>query len=235
MAAYRPNPSEAYRQLNFYPPRHKIDEEYIASHERFRGLGPVCGACTRETGGCCSLTVPLLWREADFRLMALGGRAPGVPGRPRGDRGVAEPVAWWPVRSIALTALVLLALGLPAAAFVAGGGHRDPGPSVTPPVTLFMTQHLINGGAVPATPGTAGGASAQPQAATAGARTVRPADGPAGAALGPLKVAITGRSRGQGGSLRPARPPSRRDHTGPASRRISRLAASGQRGMPGGG
>lgn len=39
---------------------------------RFAVLGPVCGACTRETGGCCSLTVPLLWREADYRLLALG-------------------------------------------------------------------------------------------------------------------------------------------------------------------
>jgi hypothetical protein len=39
---------------------------------RFEQLGPVCGACTRETGGCCSLTVPLLWREADYRLLAIG-------------------------------------------------------------------------------------------------------------------------------------------------------------------
>jgi hypothetical protein len=39
---------------------------------RFIRLSPVCGACTRETGGCCSLTVPLLWREADYRLLALG-------------------------------------------------------------------------------------------------------------------------------------------------------------------
>jgi hypothetical protein len=42
---------------------------------RFASLGPVCGACTRETGGCCSLTVPLLWRETDYRLLALGGNA----------------------------------------------------------------------------------------------------------------------------------------------------------------
>jgi hypothetical protein len=55
------------------------EQQSVAIHraldERFRGLGPVCGACTRETGGCCSLTVPLLWREADFRLMALGRTA----------------------------------------------------------------------------------------------------------------------------------------------------------------
>jgi hypothetical protein len=47
--------------------------------ERFASLGPVCGACTRETGGCCSLTVPLLWREADYRLLALGEAAVPAP------------------------------------------------------------------------------------------------------------------------------------------------------------
>jgi anti-sigma factor RsiW len=169
------------------------------------------------------------------RLMALAGGAAGAPGRLRGQRGSAEPVAWWPVRSIALTALVLLALGLPAAAFVAGGSQRDPGPSVTPPVTLFMTQHLINSGAVPARAGTGAGASAQPQAVPAGGRTVGPADGSAGAALGPLKAAVIGRSRIHAGGLRPTRPPSRRDHTGPSPRPISRLPASGQRAVSGGG
>jgi hypothetical protein len=170
------------------------------------------------------------------RLMALAGGAAGAPGRLRGQRGTAEPVPWWPVRSIALTALVLLAFGLPAAAFVAGGGQRDPGPSVTPPVTLFMTQHLINSGAVPATPEAGASAGAQRQAAApAVARTVLPASVPAGAALGPLKVAVTGRSRSHAGGLRPARPPARRDHTGPASRRLARLPASGQRVAPGGG
>jgi hypothetical protein len=48
-----------------------------ASHRRLDGhfvpLGPICERCTRDTGGCCSLTVPLLWREADYRLLALGG------------------------------------------------------------------------------------------------------------------------------------------------------------------
>jgi len=29
MAAYRPNPSSAYAEVSFYPPNHKIDEEYI--------------------------------------------------------------------------------------------------------------------------------------------------------------------------------------------------------------
>jgi hypothetical protein len=47
--------------------------------ERFVSLGAICGACTRETGGCCSLTVPLLWREADYRLLALGEAVAPAP------------------------------------------------------------------------------------------------------------------------------------------------------------
>jgi Putative zinc-finger len=171
------------------------------------------------------------------RLMALAGQAGGPAGRLRERRGMAEPLSWWPVRSIALTALVLLALGLPAAAFVAGGSQQAPGPSVTPPVAMFMTQHAINTGAVPATSGPEARASAQPSpgAATSDGRTVRPADGQAGA-LGPVKAAVTGRSspvraRGQ----RAARPPSRRDPAGPPSRRTPRHPASGQRVTPGGG
>jgi len=53
------------------------EERVVAAHReldhQFSELGPVCGVCTRETGGCCSLTVPLLFREPDFRLLALGG------------------------------------------------------------------------------------------------------------------------------------------------------------------
>jgi hypothetical protein len=62
---------------------HDADRRAVAAQQalsrRFEPLGPVCGACTRETGGCCSLTVPLLWREADYRLMALGAVEPPAP------------------------------------------------------------------------------------------------------------------------------------------------------------
>jgi hypothetical protein len=37
-------------------------------------------------------------------------------------------------------------LGLPAAAFLAGGGQQEPGPSVTPAVDMFMMQHEISTG-----------------------------------------------------------------------------------------
>jgi len=46
---------------------------------RFRPLQPVCGACVRQTGGCCTITVPLIWRENDFRLLAFDTPAPMVP------------------------------------------------------------------------------------------------------------------------------------------------------------
>jgi hypothetical protein len=53
--------------------------------DAFRPLAPVCGACTRETGGCCTITVPLLWREADFHLLGTGsGDVPDPVAMPPG-------------------------------------------------------------------------------------------------------------------------------------------------------
>ncbi|TAK24635.1 MAG: hypothetical protein EPO26_05310 [Chloroflexota bacterium] len=56
----------------------EAESECVATHQTldraFAPLGPVCGACTAETGGCCSLTVPLIWREVDFRLLAMDDR-----------------------------------------------------------------------------------------------------------------------------------------------------------------
>jgi hypothetical protein len=49
-------------------------------------------------------------------------------------------------------------LGLPAAAFMAGGGsQQEPGPGVTPAIDMFMMQHELSTGDVPA-----GTASASP-------------------------------------------------------------------------
>ena len=50
------------------------------------------------------------------------------------------------MRSIAVAALAVAGLGLPAAAFLAGGGQEAPGPSITPAVDMFMTQHEISTG-----------------------------------------------------------------------------------------
>jgi hypothetical protein len=55
------------------------------------------------------------------------------------------------VRSIAAAALTVAGLGLPTAAFMAGGGgHAEPGPGVTPAIDMFMMQHELSTGDVPA-------------------------------------------------------------------------------------
>jgi anti-sigma factor RsiW len=76
------------------------------------------------------------------RLVAMGGRYP-VPGTGGSRRR-------WPLRSIAAAALAVAGLGIPAAAFMAGGGGRaEPGPGVTPAIDMFVLQHdLSTGGAL---------------------------------------------------------------------------------------
>jgi hypothetical protein len=71
------------------------------------------------------------------RLVAMGPRHPGA-------RGVSR--RRWPVRSIAAACLAVAGLGLPAAAFLAGGGQQEPGPSVNPQVDVFMLQHEMSTG-----------------------------------------------------------------------------------------
>jgi predicted anti-sigma-YlaC factor YlaD len=73
------------------------------------------------------------------RLVALGARYPGQAGRGLSRRR-------WPVRSIAVASLAVAGLGLPVAAFLAGGGQQEPGPTVTPAVDMFVTQHEISTG-----------------------------------------------------------------------------------------
>jgi anti-sigma factor RsiW len=76
------------------------------------------------------------------RLVALGarGQAPGS--------GLSR--RRWPVRSLAVAFLAMAGLSVPAAAFMAGGGQAEPGPGVTPAIDMFMTQHEISTGDVPA-------------------------------------------------------------------------------------
>jgi anti-sigma factor RsiW len=76
------------------------------------------------------------------RLVALGARSQG-PGSGLSRRR-------WPVRSLAVAFLAMAGLSVPAAAFMAGGGQAEPGPGVTPAIDMFMTQHEISTGDVPA-------------------------------------------------------------------------------------
>jgi anti-sigma factor RsiW len=79
------------------------------------------------------------------RLVALGARGP-VPG------SIGPPRRRWPVRSIAVAFLAMAGLGVPAAAFMAGGGGQaEPGPGITPAIGEFMTQHELSTGDAPAT------------------------------------------------------------------------------------
>ena len=62
------------------------------------------------------------------RLVALGARGP-VPG------SIGLSRRRWPVRSIAVAFVTVAGLGVPAAAFMAGGGsQQEPGPGVTPAI-----------------------------------------------------------------------------------------------------
>jgi len=77
------------------------------------------------------------------RLVALGARGQA------GSIGLSR--RRWPVRSIALAVLTMAGLSVPAAAFMAGGGGQaEPGPGVTPAIDMFMTQHELSTGDVPA-------------------------------------------------------------------------------------
>ena len=68
------------------------------------------------------------------RRPRLAGRRPGMSRR------------HWPVRSIAVAGLTLAGLGVPAAAFLAGGGQQEAGPSVRPAIDTYMVQHNLSAG-----------------------------------------------------------------------------------------
>jgi predicted anti-sigma-YlaC factor YlaD len=115
-----------------------------AQRERVLGHLTRCEPCRREAAGMRALKQRMhALGEATAntaltdRLVALGARYPRQAGLSRRRR---------PVRSIAVAALAVAGLGLPAAAFLAGGGPEAPGPSITPAVDLFMTQHEISTG-----------------------------------------------------------------------------------------
>ncbi|HEY1345487.1 MAG TPA: zf-HC2 domain-containing protein, partial [Streptosporangiaceae bacterium] len=86
-----------------------------------------------------------------WRLLALGpagGR--GQPAR-RAHRPPARRrrrYAW----SLAAAGVATAGLGLTGAVFLVGGDRPPPGPKVVPAVDVFMVQHAITTGQVPARP-----------------------------------------------------------------------------------
>jgi hypothetical protein len=129
-----------------------------ALKQRMHALGETTAdtALTDRLIAVAGVTSPAPWG----RRLLLAGRRSG-PGGPRRR---------WPVRSLAVASLTLAGLGVPAAAFLAGGGQQDPGPSVTPAIDVFMVQHELSGGNVPA-------------------QTAAPSPGPPGAPLAPAAAA----------------------------------------------
>jgi anti-sigma factor RsiW len=117
-----------------------------AQRERVLGHLTRCEQCRREAAALRALKQRMhALGEATAgtaltdRLVALGARYPG-------EAGLGMSRRRRPVRSIALAALAVAGLGLPAAAFVAGGGQQEPGPSISPAVDTFVMQHEISTG-----------------------------------------------------------------------------------------
>jgi len=117
-----------------------------AQRERVLGHLARCESCRREAAALRALKQRMhALGEATAgtaltdRLVALGARYPRQAGLGLSRRRL-------PVRSIAVAALAVAGLGLPAAAFLAGGGQQEPGPSISPAVDTYMTQHEISTG-----------------------------------------------------------------------------------------
>ena len=120
-----------------------------------------CGPCRREAASLRTLKQrmhALGEATADTaltdRLIAVAGVAGPSPWgrRPRlAGRRPGMSRRHWPVRSIAVAGLTLAGLGVPAAAFLAGGGQQEAGPSVRPAIDTYMMQHNLSAGNAPAT------------------------------------------------------------------------------------
>ncbi len=97
------------------------------------------------------------------------------------------------MRSLAVAGLTLAGLGVPAAAFLAGGGsQQEPGPSVTPAIDMFVVQHEIStGNAPPAAPSSSSPSRLPPVSAVAPTAPTAPASVRAAAALTRVAAALT--------------------------------------------
>jgi len=204
-----------------------IDDE-LSHAERDRVLAHLAGCepCRQEAAALRVLKQRMLaLGEATAaaaltdRLMALAA-LPGLPSRrlawPDGSHHdpLGGQVVRWHVRGMAVVAVILFGLGVPAAAFIAGGSQRVPGPSVTPAVELFMVQHPGTAATMPGQPGSSGPAQAPRPVSRS-----RPGGGePATAATPRPSVAlVVSPSPSQAGAATPAAlAPARASHSFPS-------------------
>jgi hypothetical protein len=139
-----------------------IDGE-LSHQQRERVLAHLanCAPCRREAAAMRMLkqrmhalgeaTADTALTDRLIAVAGVVGQAPWGRRLPLGSRrsGPGFGRRRWPVRSLAVAGLTLAGLGVPAAAFLAGGGQQEPGPSVTPAIDTFMVQHEISTGTAP--------------------------------------------------------------------------------------
>ena len=89
-----------------------------------------------------------------WRLLALAPHGGEGPPARRARRAGRPPSAGRRrhARSLAVAGLATVGLGLAAAVFLAGGDRSPAGPRVVPAVDVFMVQHAITTGQIPAQP-----------------------------------------------------------------------------------
>ena len=203
-----------------------IDSELNhAQRERVLAHLARCEPCRREAVALRALKRRMLaLGEATVtsnladRLIALSAPAGpiGPPTRRRrwpgaGRRNQPGPTrGQWAVRSLAGAALAVLGLAIPAAAFLAGGNQQEPGPSVTPAVDVFIMQHVIKTGEMPAQEPTVAAARAAQGSPGTGAAGAGPAA--TAASVPPVTNASAGPASHPGGATHPGRslsPPAR--------------------------
>lgn len=122
-----------------------VDGE-LAATERDRVLAHLacCETCRHEVIALRALKRRMNALAETTADTSLVQRLLAMP-PPAGHPGPARPRRVSRRRLAAVTAASSLAVmaGLAAAAFLAGGGTPQPGPTVTPAVDMFMLQHAI--------------------------------------------------------------------------------------------
>jgi anti-sigma factor RsiW len=135
-----------------------IDGE-LSDFERDRVLAHLvgCDACRGEAVALRALKRRVRALGEAMADTALTGRlmAMSAPGErnPSGSRPPSRAGHRYPpARYFAAGIFAVVVVGLGTTAFMVGGDEQPPGPKVTPAVDMYMIQHAIVTGGVPATP-----------------------------------------------------------------------------------